>query len=230
MKQFRSIILCLFLLVGCKNQLQEWQISLNDIQEVTISDYYDNEIELNKEDYTKIIDSYNSIENITLNEEFSDTAIFGKPVYSMNINYGKTNIILEFSELGYIAVWQEDDTYGTYYNVDLYEEFYDVFRNMIYENGMQVNSMIGISSKDYYVQLPFSDTNDYLVGCEMNVSEFYDLINVDYEIDETITLKEYLNEHVDNPKTNDILEIDNITYKLLGVENEEILTTYVRVK
>ena len=104
MKKFLSIILSLFMLMsnsfiiaGCSLPKQEWQISLDNIKEITVTDYYDNQIELEEDEYLKLLELFNKQTNVTLNEEFTGTAVFGKPIYSMRIVYENGNKFITFS-------------------------------------------------------------------------------------------------------------------------------------
>ena len=229
MKKIWLLTMCLLMLFGCTKTVNKYNISQQDIINVTIADYDDYEIQLNKEDYTRIITAFNSIENISLNEEFTDNAVYGKPIYVMEREYVNTNVAIEISELGYIGLWKDNDTYGTYYNVDIFEDFHDVFREIIDKNGMEINDMKGLTSNDSFVKLPFSNDDIYLVGCEMNVDELLNIVNVENTIEDNLSIKDYLNRYMNNPKCNDEIVIDNVLFKLLGVEEEEIITVYVKV-
>ena len=222
------ILLCVFSLFGCKESLKDWQVSRDNISKVTITDYNGYEIELNNKDYTNIIESYNSIETISLNEEFTDEAIFGKPIYSIFIKYIDSTVVLEISELGYVGLWRNGEQFGTYYNVDIFEDFHNILRSTIQINEMSVNDMSGVIGEDKYIKLPFSHKNDYLVSGEIRIEDFLAMINKPSNMQEE-SLNDYLKNYIKSPMCNDEIILDNITYKILGVDEGDIVTVYVRI-
>ena len=136
--------------------------------------------------------------------------------------------MLEISELGYIGLWRNGEQFGTYYNVDIFEDFHNILRNMIQINGMSVNDMTGSIGEEIYIKLLFSHKNDYLVSGEMKLEDFLVMINKPSNINED-SLNDYLKNCINSPMCNDVIILDNITYKILGVDEGDIVTVYARI-
>lgn len=228
-----GLIFSLFMLFGCSGKTyEEWQIPLENIEYVTMNDYnnyFDEPVVLNENDYIQLIESYNNIKDIEINQKFNENnPTFGLPMYEFSVKYKYSEVkTICLSEVGYLSVSDKEN--NNYYNVNIFEDFHDLVRKTAEKYEFEVNSMVGTSMKDDYVQI-ISKYKDYLVGCEMNLNEFYSEIGVSKRVDESLTVGEYLSSLVSEPHYNDVIETDEVTFKLLGVKDESILTAYVRVK
>ena len=232
MKKIISIIIALLLvLVGCSNKIpdEEWQVSIKDVESVMIMDYYFKETLLNEEDYTELLEAYNHIQDIDYYELFNDgQPVFGRNMYTIVVNYDDHTIHIGLSDVGFLSVWDKDSDTSIYYNVDIFDEFNDVFREIVIKYNVSMNDLRGFTENGY-TKIPYTNREDYIVDGKMNINEFFDIAGVDKSLDD-ITINEYLLTQIDNPKCNDIVEIENLIFKVVNIENNEIISCYVRKK
>ena len=232
-KKIRIILTLLLVLVGCGKKIpdEEWQVSIKDVESVLIWDYHFTETELNKDDYTKLLEAYNNIQDIDYYELFNDgLPVFGRNMYTIVVNYDDHTIHLGLSDLGFLRVWDKTSNTSIYYNVDIFDEFNDVFRDLVIKYNVKMNDLRNFF-EGYYNKIPYTNREDYIVDGDAYIDNFYKDLGISTSgIDKYTRVNEYLLDYISNPKCNDTIEIGRLTFKVVNVKDNEILSCYVRMK
>ena len=230
-KIFALLILILLLISGCGFRIpnDEWQISLEGIESVFISDHSMNDIEIEEEDYLNLIEAYNNINDISLYELFNDgSPVFGVNAYTIKVNYNDSCLHIGLSDVGYINRWDGENI--VYYNVDIFDNFNDVFRNTVNKYNIEMTDLRDIIEEDY-IRIEYTNRKDYIIDGNMYINDFFDSIDVNNKVsDNFMRVNEYLLTQINNPKCNDTVEVGKLIFKIINVEDDEILSCYVRKK
>ena len=226
----RLFILVFALLIGCSIK-DTWSISLEKDSSVSLFDTYSESIVLTQTEANDLIQDFNNIKDKKLNEYFNDgNGVFGHNNYSIIIESKNQKLRIGFIDYGLLNIYNYDTKEIVYYDIDLFDPFFDSTRTLAYTHGLTINDMHEYCSQDEYLKLLFTSKEDYLFGGKVKVNDFFNEIDFDFKIQEEFDFSNYILNYKSDSNMNDVIELDNLKIKVIGIQHNEIASLFVRVE
>ena len=228
------ILLIIFIILGCsstkselikydginnsnseeQNNVADWDISLNQIESVSIVDLYGNETLLGFEDGYRIIKAFNAVQCHDILKEYEELQ-YG--IYNSGLRVKLMNedlVEISYEPLGFVRYKGVD--YSLRYQI----EFFEIMREIDLEYKLGIHDFEKWFTHSFESGYAVAQKNNIILIPEKTINEAMEVINQDYRTKSQITFTDILEEYEGQLGLNDIVKTENLSIQVLEVNEE----------
>lgn len=174
-----------------------------DNKKVEITNWMNESAQLEKEDADKLLEAYEQLNLDQQDDSFDSEGVMGAFPYSMVIQADQESKIL-IHDFGIIRTAD-----GTYYDVDVHSNFFDLIREYSEKYGLQLANTTAELG-----EITKKDDKTYFVRADADLNSFFDECGLE-KIEGAVSIGEWLSEKMEHPALNEEYTYKNITFKII---------------